>query len=246
MATSPTKPAQPSRNRIWIAVIAVIAVIVVAVAVIIAIARLAGVEEPQEARAPTKLAEAAEPAPPPETFETTPEAVEIAAVAEPALDLAVLRAESDLFFDFAAGSLAGWNAQEGNAIMLTGTDGILAMVVRSWVTDPASSGLTGGAFVALPIDVTERFAGHSITVTVVAREARAQPAETFAVAYSTAEVGNSNWRRFDIGPEYATYSFDYDIPDHLPVTPDYLGVWADLDGSGRGVAVVAAAIRIKG
>ncbi|MEL6818585.1 MAG: hypothetical protein AAFP80_08055 [Pseudomonadota bacterium] len=126
-------------------------------------------------------------------------------------------------------------------------EGEKTMVITSSVDSPMNAGRTGGVSVTLPAEIEAAASGRTIEIKINAQQPVDNPSDQFAVAYSTAAVGNSGWRRFNLGVEPEDFSFDYDVPNHpdnLNGQADYLGIWADTSGSGRGVQINDLTIRL--
>ena len=84
----------------------------------------------------------------------------------------------------------------------------------------------------LAADIELQFAGHEVKVTIEARPSADRGATSFEANYSAGIEGNSDWRKFDLRPEFASYTFNWIGPvrtgeeqavDYLairPVVPD--------------------------
>jgi hypothetical protein len=105
--------------------------------------------------------------------------------------------------------------------------------------DPAteSSGRTGGYSIRVPDSFETAVSGKRVRVTVVARAAGGGSAE-FAVAYSTAEVGNSGWRKQTVGDQFESRAFEWDVPPMINGYGDYVGILAPAGSNGIDVAAV--------
>ncbi|MBZ0163626.1 MAG: hypothetical protein K8H74_13045 [Notoacmeibacter sp.] len=126
-----------------------------------------------------------------------------------------------------------------------------SMVTREWnhvrlsskAAKPTAAGHTGGVFLELGNDIERLVSGKKIRVTVWARSADKHPSPGFAVAYSTAAVGNSGWKMFKLGAEVEPFRFEYSVPvAQKKPGSDFLGIWADTEGKGRSVDVFAIEI----
>lgn len=97
-------------------------------------------------------------------------------------------------------------------------DGI---VITGRTSERNSAGTTSGA--AFVVDETQEaeVGGHTVTMKIVAK---GPEGSQMLVAYSTNERGNSNWKQFELTPDFAEYSFDYDVKSVLRGRGDYLGV----------------------
>lgn len=133
-----------------------------------------------------------------------------------------------------------WTAGPRNQISLHP----LGIEISSQTTDPASGGVTGGVHVRVPDDFERAASGSQIRVSVSARAAEVNGTDGFAVAYSTNEVGNSGWRTFEASDRLATYSFDYSVPPMKEGQGDFVGVWADPQGAGRGLVIESLTVEV--
>ncbi|MEM7465006.1 MAG: hypothetical protein AAF362_20240, partial [Pseudomonadota bacterium] len=116
--------------------------------------------------------------------------------------------------------------------------GSAPFVANSNRPDAASSGSTQGVFIVLEPEVEAAASGKNVRITITARTAKKSGSPLFGLAYSTAAVGNSGWRNFIPTEEYSDYSFDYEVPVMKgPPGKDYIGIWADVEGTGRGIVV---------
>lgn len=150
-------------------------------------------------------------------------------------------------FEAAVGGtgIAGLTAPEGARIeLLTGAAGALPEVRLSGVQSNASANGAPGIYLRLP-DAFERAAsGRTVRVTVVARRAAESPSRSFAVAYSTSEVGNSGWRRFTATAEPARHAFVYDVRPMAKGFGDFIGILPDTEGTGGAVQISAITAEI--
>jgi hypothetical protein len=129
-------------------------------------------------------------------------------------------------------------SKEGNAVKpLPDESGVQ---ITSSLEKPASGGSTEGAFLTIGEDIEKEFSGQPIKITVAARRSAENGADSFAVAYSTAKAGNSGWQTFKLTDDYALYEFDYTPATDLNGS-DFVGIWADTTGSGKGVDVLFVA-----
>jgi len=130
-------------------------------------------------------------------------------------------------------NLEAWNTQNNNTI----AEHSQGLLITSAVVDALSGGTTQGVYTVLSTEYEKAFSGQHVIVTVVARQADENGTEKFAVAYSTNEVGNSGWRYFDAGNNFESYSFEYDVPVMNKGYSDFVGIWPDVSGSGKGLVV---------
>ncbi|MEL6818584.1 MAG: hypothetical protein AAFP80_08050 [Pseudomonadota bacterium] len=127
-----------------------------------------------------------------------------------------------------------------------GSDG-KSLRVTSRAARPTTDGRTGGVSLQLPLESEHAVSGKVIEVTVEVEPLASNAAGEFAVAYSTAAVGDSGWRKFDLAEGERVFSFRYQVPeqtdDHSPAK-DFIGIWADTNGSGAGVLVTDVSVKI--
>ncbi|SHK68103.1 phage tail tip protein J-related protein [Halomonas caseinilytica] len=121
--------------------------------------------------------------------------------------------------------------------------GVQSALITSTAGDPGSGNTTGGTYAAIPSGATDAFEGYEVIVSIAARQPDSNASAEFAVAYSTASVGNSGWQRFSPGPTWDTYEFRYTVPEGSNSTTDYIGIWGDTAGGGGGVMIDAVNVR---
>lgn len=85
----------------------------------------------------------------------------------------------------------------------------------------SSGGVTGGAYVFISEEYETQFSEQTIAVTITAKGSLDAVMQT---SYSTAQVGNSGWRSFNLTENYEEYTFTYKIPKMIANQGDYLGV----------------------
>ncbi len=123
--------------------------------------------------------------------------------------------------------------------------GSAPFVANSNRPDAASGGSTQGVFIVLGPEVEAAVSGKKVRVTITARTAKKSGSPLFGIAYSTAMVGNSGWRKFAPREEYSDHSFDYDVPVMTSSSGnDFIGIWADVEGAGRGIVVKDVSLKI--
>ncbi|MBC7284268.1 hypothetical protein [Hoeflea sp.] len=116
--------------------------------------------------------------------------------------------------------------------------GMKPFSVFSTAKGPTSGGATGGAYLALDSAIEDLASGRTVRITIEAGPVSDLPSREFAVAYSTAAVGNSGWTRFQLDSGLQTWSFEYAVPKRRPVPGrDFIGIWADTTGGGGGVRI---------
>ncbi|MEZ5998507.1 MAG: hypothetical protein R3B98_07425 [Hyphomonas sp.] len=72
-----------------------------------------------------------------------------------------------------------------------------------------STGRPGGYSIALTPEQEAAYSYSKVRVQVLARAPEGKA--TMRVDYSTADVGNSGWRDFEVGKDYAVSTFDYNV-----------------------------------
>ena len=124
--------------------------------------------------------------------------------------------EGQLVFDWAAGEpgLRQTNhvRQEpaGNGVRL-----------RTVTETKNSGGHTTGAFFTLDEATEAQAAGKTIRVQA---EVTGTPGQSLAIAYSTADVGNSGWKELQLSGERQWVGFEYAVPEMVDGNNDYLGL----------------------
>lgn len=135
--------------------------------------------------------------------------------------------------------IGSWVTDTYNTVTAT-TDaysGSRAALITSTATVPVSSGTTGAARIAIPEHIALSFAGKRIRVSLYAKKPASNASSQFAVAYSTNDTGSSGWQYFTPSTSWQRFEFIYDVPEPVSGGSDWLGVWADTSGSGKGVIV---------
>lgn len=141
--------------------------------------------------------------------------------------------------------MAGLTAPEGATIApMAGAAGDIAVVRLSGMKSNSPAFGKPGVYLTLPPAFEQAASGQTVRVTVMARRASDAPGKSFAVAYSTNEVGNSGWQRFDLGDQLASYSFIYKVPVMKAGYGDFIGILPEEGGaveiSGIGAEVFPA------
>lgn len=104
-----------------------------------------------------------------------------------------------------------------------------------------------GVYVELPKEFAATSAGRKIEIGVVARAARSNPAEDFAIVYFTRKMGNSGWLSTDLAPEFQLKIFEYDVPapeDGYPEGP-VVAIRGASAGGDKGVEMLGVYVRLK-
>ena len=109
-----------------------------------------------------------------------------------------------------------------------------------------SSGSTQAARIRLPGRIERNASGGRVRVTVSARQAEGGAGHEFAIAYSTREVGDSGWRRFELSDAFRAYVFEYDVPEMVEGDGDYIGVLPDASGASGVIEIDFIAIEVVG
>ncbi len=135
-------------------------------------------------------------------------------------------------------------AQEGISLENIESEGYT--VVRSTLASPPSEGRTGGAFVEIPAALAARLGGKEIEVEIVARSSRENGAPYLFAAYSTASVGNSGWRKLELGRDFSRLRFVYSVPlGGSGAVSHFLGLVPGLNGEGLGADLRSVAVRLR-
>ena len=117
---------------------------------------------------------------------------------------------------------SGHTAQFVNSPVWTGS--VALSLCSSESTSSSSAGTTDGYYVEIPEEIALEYAGRTVEITVWAKE---DSASDFAVAYSTADVGNSGWQSFTPTTDWQPYRFTYEVPEPSGGGSDYLGLLGD-------------------
>ena len=111
--------------------------------------------------------------------------------------------------------------------------------------DPSarSSGVTDGFSIRVPDAFEHDASQHTVRVRVLARSADAAPTR-IAIAYSTAEVGNSGWQWREVGPTWGICELVWQVPKMINGDGDYIGLLPDKPGApGVDIHSVSATVR---
>ena len=133
---------------------------------------------------------------------------------------------------FAAGTVepdvrtAGLQLDSGPASWVM--SGVIEMTARS------PGGLTSGFSFPLPAEFEQGASGQTVTIEIASRIAGGG---TFAVAYSTNEVGNSGWQDMTATSEYTIQSVQYNVPALRNGSGDFLGIAPDPLATGQAVEI---------
>ncbi|SOH95503.1 LysM domain-containing protein [Monaibacterium marinum] len=164
-----------------------------------------------------------EPAPVVETEPAPEETVEPAV--EPAPAETTLQ---DVTYDFSTVDAEIFTAPDGFTVEHQLSDG--SAQLSGNVEGAASFGLTEGISLKLPTEIELAASDNIIVVEVLARlNAPGQ----IDLAYSTNDVGNSGWRRFDLGTSYERLELRYRVSEIVNGKDDYLGFLPDPLNTGQ-------------
>jgi len=118
---------------------------------------------------------------------------------------------------------SGHTAQFVNSPVWSGSVALSLYTSRS-TSDSSSAGTTDGYYVEIPEEIALEYGGRTVEITIWARQ---DTANAFAVAYSTADVGNSGWRSFFPTSNWQSFRFTYEVPEPSGGGSDYLGLLGD-------------------
>lgn len=97
------------------------------------------------------------------------------------------------------------------------------------VEDSRPNGAIANAVtIQLPDEWEASASGNRIRVTL---KARASAPTTFAVGYSSENVGNSGWRTFEADETYNVFRFRYRVRDMTEANGDFIGILANTTGT---------------
>ncbi|MFN3213247.1 MAG: hypothetical protein ACE37M_09085 [Henriciella sp.] len=87
-------------------------------------------------------------------------------------------------------------------------------------------------------DLENVYAGHKLRISLTVKPAAGAGAEAFEFNYSTGKAGDTGWIKFDLKPDWDTYTAEVDIPRKLlenSVALDYLSVRPVVPDKTRGI-----------
>jgi len=111
---------------------------------------------------------------------------------------------------------------EGVSYIVADIDGASAAQIAGVPEDATSTWRRGGVGVRMPDEFESQASGSLIRVTV--RASAPEAGAQLGIAYSTADVGNSGWRQFELTTQPADYTFEYDVPVMNGGNGDFVGV----------------------
>lgn len=117
-----------------------------------------------------------------------------------------------------------------HAIFADEGSGLGYLSLADGAADAVSMSYTGGYSILLPDAIEAAASGRRIIVRIGARAADGARSR-FAVAYSTAEVGNSGWRWFEATADWAVFTMEWNVPVMRDGGGDYLGLLPDIAGN---------------
>jgi len=145
---------------------------------------------------------------------------------------------SDNFENSAIGTWVNDNWQiigaSDHAASIQTVGGSKVLKVQTSTLDSNASGNIGGAVYRLELtnpEFTNRLAGNTVKVKCRAKKSTSGGADTFRMAYSTSQHGNSGWQSFNLTNSWQEFEFEYNISTLNPTNEDYIGVQGDgIDG----------------
>lgn len=87
-------------------------------------------------------------------------------------------------------------------------------------------------------DLETVYSGHKLRISITVKPADSAGAEAFEFNYSAGKAGNTGWIRFDLKPEWETYTAEVDVPRKLldnNVALDYIAVRPVVPEKTRGI-----------
>lgn len=110
------------------------------------------------------------------------------------------------------------------------------VTLSGYVENAGAGGQTGGAFIRVSDAFEDAASGNRIRIEITAT---GPEGGNIAVAYSTAEVGNSGWQTLPVGPEPTVTSFEYDVRPMVNGNGDFLGIQPDPENTGASITVLS-------
>ncbi|MEL7112090.1 MAG: hypothetical protein AAGK93_03985, partial [Pseudomonadota bacterium] len=87
-------------------------------------------------------------------------------------------------------------------------------------------------------DLETVYSGHRLRVSLTVKPTTGAGAEAFEFNYSAGKAGDTGWIRFDLKPEWETYTAEIDVPRKLlenSAALDYLAVRPVVPEKTRGI-----------
>lgn len=98
-------------------------------------------------------------------------------------------------------------------------------------------------------DLETVFAGHKVRISLTVKPTNGAGAEAFEFNYSTGKAGDTGWIRFDLKPDWETYTAEVDIPRKLlesVAALDYISVRPVVPEKTRGIELREIRFRCLG
>jgi hypothetical protein len=111
-------------------------------------------------------------------------------------------------------------------------------------TIEAAGSLSAGVGAVIPPEFEARLPGRAIEVEIALSNADPELTEV-GIGYFTVGSGDTGWRRVDVEAEGSILTLRHDIPLDAPLgNNDWVGIWPDLEGAGRTVAIRRIEVRL--
>lgn len=101
-----------------------------------------------------------------------------------------------------------------------------------------------GFYYTLVPPIMRAYAGEEVEISVTARSAPNDGADTLSVAFFVLNAADTGWREFDLNDNYQTLQMRWRIPTDEVNRPGLLALWPDPEGQNRGVDIEALSVRI--
>jgi len=131
--------------------------------------------------------------------------------------------------------LNGLTKSPGTNLKMKGVDTALM-----WADFTADQQPSQGVFTTLAGDYARSYGGRNLELTISARAADDNPAETFQVAFLTvpAVKGRFGWRDFKLTNEFQDFKIKTELTAFEVDDPViYFGIWPDAEGKGGQIEV---------
>lgn len=130
-------------------------------------------------------------------------------------------------------ALSTFYASQGTTFSIAGDNvNPFAYAVLSAHVSRKNAPPSAGIFITLGPEDKKIFSDKNLRITVHARKGRANPLDSFDVAYFSQGAG-SGWKSFELSNEFQDYSFVYKTGKADLGKNDYVGLWPDVAGQGR-------------
>ncbi len=95
-----------------------------------------------------------------------------------------------------------------------------------------------GPHFRLAPDLETVFSGRELRISVRVRSTAQDGATQFELNYFAGPEGQSGWRRFQLGPNFQNFSFEFTVPTaNQDQGVDFLGIRPVIDGKGAGIEI---------